>query len=197
MRIGPRELLFFLVLAIMPLLAYFWPWQTPVRGIRQWNQQIAEAREDIRSKQKKLDQLEETTTKIENLGQEIERLTRSIKKFEKKLPPEEQLDVVLRKVEQKARKHSLNTERFDPEPKQPRAEYAKKPIAMKISGDFDGFYSFLIDLEKMPRITQIPSMELKKRQSGEDKGQMQAQMVLSIFFETDENQDDAKKASAI
>jgi type IV pilus assembly protein PilO len=198
MRIGPRELLFFLVLAAMPLAAYFWPWQTPVRGIRQWNQQIAEARQEIRNKQDKLKKLEQATTRIENLGQEIDRLTRSIKMFEKKLPAQRQVEVVLKEVWQLARKHDLTPQSVRTDKIVPAAHYAELPIKMEISGDFDGFYSFLIDLEKMPRITQIPTMRMQKKENNEESGQMKAEMVLSIFFESaKDSKGGQQKASAI
>ncbi len=37
------------------------------------------------------------------------------------------------------------------------------------------------ELEKLPRITRMPEMKLKKQ--SDDSGVMQADMVLSIFFE--------------
>jgi type IV pilus assembly protein PilO len=55
---------------------------------------------------------------------------------------------------------------------------------MEIYGDFDGFYSFLLQLERLPRITRVPKMTLK-RTNGERKqqGRMKAEVTLSIFFE--------------
>jgi hypothetical protein len=54
---------------------------------------------------------------------------------------------------------------------------------MNISGDFNGFYSFLLQLEKLARITRVTQMNLQK--IDEHDGQMQAQLTLSIFFEPD------------
>ena len=48
-------------------------------------------------------------------------------------------------------------------------------------GDFNGFYAFLLQLEKLPRITRVSQMKLEK--ISERDGEMTAQLTLSIFFE--------------
>jgi hypothetical protein len=52
---------------------------------------------------------------------------------------------------------------------------------MNLAGDFKGFYAFLLQLEKLPRITRVSQMKLEKIDDRE--GEMTAQMTLSIFFE--------------
>ena len=54
---------------------------------------------------------------------------------------------------------------------------------MSLSGDFNGFYSFLLQLEKLPRITRVTNMSLSKITDRD--GEMNATMTLSIFFEPD------------
>ena len=61
--------------------------------------------------------------------------------------------------------------------------YSEQPIDMSLAGDFNGFYSFLLQLEKLQRITRVTSMNLQK--ISDRDGEMQAQMTLSIFFEPD------------
>jgi Tfp pilus assembly protein PilO len=63
------------------------------------------------------------------------------------------------------------------------ASYSEQPIQMSLAGDFNGFYEFLLQLEKLPRITRVTQMNLQKITDNE--GEMQAQMTLSIFFEPD------------
>ncbi len=40
--------------------------------------------------------------------------------------------------------------------------YSEQSIQMTLSGNFNGFYSFLLELEKLPRITRITQMKLTK-----------------------------------
>ena len=81
---------------------------------------------------------------------------------------------------------SLKTERGQ--------NYSEQSIQMSLSGDFNGFYSFLLQLEKLPRITRVTNMNLQK--INDRDGEMQASMTMSIFFEPDANAAAAAAAAA-
>jgi hypothetical protein len=53
-----------------------------------------------------------------------------------------------------------------------------------MEGNFNAFYSFLLELEKLPRIMKIRELELKKQI--DDEGQIAAAFTVSIFFVGDE-----------
>jgi type IV pilus assembly protein PilO len=176
MRFGTREMVFVVVLLAMPVAAYFFVFEPR-------NNQIAEAREEIRQKQLKLKQLEQTTRSISDLGQEIDKLTEAINLFEQKLPAEREVEVILKQVAELAAKQKLVAKSFRTDKPVATAQYTEQPINMVISGDFDGFYNFLIDLEKLSRITRMPEMKLKRGKTDKD-GQVEAAVVLTIFFES-------------
>ncbi len=54
---------------------------------------------------------------------------------------------------------------------------------MSLQGNFNGFYSFLLQLEKLQRITRVTQMDLQK--INDRDGEMTAALTLSIFFEPD------------
>lgn len=174
MRFGIREMIFVLLLLAMPVAAYFWVFQPR-------NQQIAEAREEIKARQQKLRQLEAATRRISDLGVEIDKLTDAVKLFEGKLPPQREVEVILKQVWELAARHQLTPKSIRTDKPVAAAQYSELPIKMTIVGDFDGFYSFMLDLERLSRITRTPKMSLKKADG--EEGQMQADLVLSIFFD--------------
>lgn len=179
MRFGVREFIFMLLLMSMPVATYFLVFQPR-------NLQIAEARNEIFHKQSKLSQLEEKTKSMIDLGQEIERLSEAIQAFEQKLPAQREVEVILKEVWELAATNNLTPKSVRTDKILKAAQYAELPIKMVFIGDFDGFYSFLLQLEKLPRITRTPTMKLKKLNK-EGEGIMQADLVLSIFFEGDEH----------
>ena len=63
----------------------------------------------------------------------------------------------------------------------PTAQYAELPIKLAIVGNFDGFYRFMLDLEKLSRIIRMP--KLKLLQLPNTDGDVAVLMTLSIFFE--------------
>lgn len=180
MRFGTRELFFVILLLGMPLCAYYFVFAP-------WNRQISQARQEVQEKQTKLAQLQQATASIADLGTEIHRLSKAIAIFEKKLPAQRQVEVVLKEVWQLAAKHGLNPKSVRTDKIEPMAHYAELPIRMEIEGNFDGFYSFLLDLEKLPRITRMPVMHLSKVTKKGDDGQMKADIVLTIYFEGNHN----------
>ena len=80
-----------------------------------------------------------------------------------------------------AEKHHLDTKLFKTLKPEPFAAYSEQPIEMTLEGDFDSFYQFLLELEKMPRITKIKVMQLEK--SPDKEGMTKADMELSIYFD--------------
>lgn len=176
MRFGIRELLFFAVLIGMPVAAYYYVFKPG-------NEEIVKARAEIETKQKKLAQLEQATAKMEDLGKEIDELKQVIEMFEAKLPAEKEVEVILKEVWELAARRGLNPKSVRTDKPIRNHRYTELPIKMVIIGNFDGFYGFLLDLEKLSRITRIPEMKLKR--SKNEDGQMEAVFTLSIFFEPD------------
>lgn len=176
MRFGLREFIFIVLLLAMPVAAYFLIFKTE-------NEKIQEAKAEILVKQEDLRRLESVTGKIDDLGKEIDDLIEAIALFEEKLPDQRQVEVVLKQVWELAAKHGLTPKKISSEKPIPTAQYSELPLKMTIIGDFDGFYSFLLDLENLRRITRMPEMVLEKAKKGHE-GQMEATVILSVFFET-------------
>lgn len=181
MHFGMREGVFVAVLLGMPVAAWWFVFQPN-------NAQIAQARAEIVAKRQKLQELEAATIQVEDLGREIDKLTDAIEMFESKLPAEKEVEVILKEVWQLAARHTLKPRSVRTEKPIQSARYSELPLKMVILGDFKGFYSFLLDLERLSRITRVPEMSLEKLTQGED-GQMEATFTLSIFFEPRDSTD--------
>lgn len=178
MRFGLRELIFLLVLMAMPAAAYFFVFQPK-------NQLQQDARSEIKGKKTKLVALDKATEQFINLDEEITRLKSAIDMIEQKLPAGRETYDVVNRVAELARSHKLKIETIKPDKVAAAGPYASElPIRMEIKGGFEGFYSFLLEVERMPRITQVPLMTLERSDSDEDpEGTMIANLTLSIFFE--------------
>ena len=174
MKFGIRELVFVCVMVGLLAVVYF--------GILK---KKAADRErfvaDTAMKQKELVYLKTATAGIDDLTRKIGDLQKAIDFFESKLPQEKEVDKILKEVWQMAEANNLTTRTIKTLKSERAANYSEQPIQMSLHGDFKGFYSFLLQLEKLPRITRVTQMSLTK--ISEQDGQMQAKMTLSIFFE--------------
>ena len=93
------------------------------------------------------------------------------------------MDKILKEVWQMAEANSLQTKKVQTLRSDRQPSFSEQPIQLSLSGDFNGYYAFLLQLEKLPRLTRITDMKLEK--ISERDGEMTAQMTVSIFFEPD------------
>ena len=176
MKVGFREMLFLMLLMAIPVGAYFWVFKPT-------NQQIEDQRCDIEAKAQKLASLRTAMVGIKDLDEEVSKLKEAVGFFEAKLPQHHEIHKVLEQVTRIVKRHRLETKSFKTLKPEVLASYAEQPIEMEVGGDFNAYYKFLLDLEKLPRITKVKDMQLKKGQDLSNKNLMKAEMKLVIFFD--------------
>jgi len=176
MKFGIREIIF--VVVMLGLLA-----STNYFVFTKANKKKQDLLADIRQKQTALSNLQAATAGVEDLNRKIEELQQAITFFESKLPQEKEVDKILKEVWQMAEANSLQTKSIKTLRTERGPNYSEQPIELSLAGDFKGFYSFLLQLEKLPRITRVTDMALQK--INDRDGEMQAQMTMSVFFEPD------------
>lgn len=175
MKLSPRDFIVVLLLIGMPLGSYFM-----VLGPA--NEKFAIQRTEIEAKTEKLDSLREAVKRIDDLDAEVARLSDAVRFFEDKLPQHHEIHKVLASISRIAEDQMLETELFETKKLKTFGRYTELPIKIKLKGDFDNYYQFLIDLERMPRITRIDKMNVKAK-CKKLTGHIEAELTVSIFFE--------------
>jgi type IV pilus assembly protein PilO len=176
MKFGIRELI--LVSAMIALLVCSYLFVFTKANSKRMKMQA-----EVATWKKELASLDQKTAGIDNIGRKIEELQKAIIFFEQKLPPEKEIDEILKRITEIATANSLPTKTVKTLKTERGANYSEQPIQLTMAGDFNGFYAFLLQLEKEPRITRVTQMKLEK--INDRDGEMTAQMTLSIFFEPD------------
>ena len=183
MRFGIRELIFFIVLMAVPIASFFFVFKPR-------NELINQAKTEIQLKQSRLDRLAARTERLDDLGLAIANGRESIKLIEQKLPDQKGVDEILQQVWQIAKRNQQTVKSVKSKKMLPAALYMELPLEMEMEGDFDGFYQFLLELENLPRITRIHSLNLERlvrKSSGDEDirpGMAKAKFTLSIYFES-------------
>jgi len=185
MKFGIREIAFVVILLGLLGCSYFL--------VLTKAQQNVQARERvIEEKLKALTDLDKATAGVTDVDRKVEELQEAIKFFEKKLPQEREMDLILKEVWQMAEQNKLTTKTIRTMKSQRGAAYSEQPIEMSLGGNFSGFYEFLLKLERLPRLTRINQLSLDKI-SGKE-GEMEAKLTLSIFFEPENSGGSAASA---
>ena len=184
MRFGIRELIFLVVLLAVPVASWWYVFKPR-------NAEIQQAHREIEVKQAKLDKLREVAKRIDDIGLAIEQGREAVELVEAKLPNREQVEDILENVWQLAKRNHQTLKSIKSEKPVPAALYMEQPLRMVVTGRFDGFYQFLLELENLSRITRVPRMKLERLDSLSggpddlelDSGMMTAEFTLSIYFE--------------
>jgi len=174
MTSGFRKAVFFILLLGVAVVGYQYM-------IKPANKHLAEARQRVEGKFARLTEFEKTTAAAEGLTKQLEQLHEAIKFFESRLPPTSEIHKVLKQVTVIAQKEGLKPKTIRTLQKKDNSGYVEQPLKMELNGDFNSFYAFLLELEKLPRIMKIRELGLDKQKEGE--GQIAANFIVSIFFQ--------------
>jgi len=115
------------------------------------------------------------------MNAQLEQLQKAVEFFESKLPSSSEIHKVLEQVTVIAQKNGLTPKTIKTLAKKYNSGYIEQPLNMGLEGNFNDFYSFLLDLERLPRIIKIRMLTLKKQKGLE--GQVDADFIVSIFFQ--------------
>ena len=172
-----RQFLFSAVLLALPVCAFF-------AVFRPVNAKIDLGRKEIEHKQAMLAKLREATGQTADLERANDQIRASIDSLQSKLPNSKEMDNVLRQVSNIAAKNGLKVPTFKKNATTAPVGLAmEQPLDIEITGDFDGFYKFLLDIEQLPRITRLTDMDISR--SDKVDGEMKSKLVLSVYYEGD------------
>ena len=174
MTSGLRKAVFFVLLIAFAAAGYQYM-------IKPANRHLAEAKQRVEGKRAKLTEFEDATAKAEDLNKQLEQLQEAVRFFESKLPPTSEVHKVLEQVTVIAQKQGLKPKTIRTLQQKDNSGYIEQPLNMKLVGNFTSFYSFLLELEKLPRIMKLRELKLQKQNDNE--GLVAAEFVLSIFFQ--------------
>jgi Tfp pilus assembly protein PilO len=179
-----RQLGFIIVMVAVPLVCWYFVFQPQ-------NALIDSVQEDIQTRQEKLDEVEAMAADLEDLESIVQNGLHAIELIESKLPRQQDVESILEQVWQNARANGLVVKSVRSKKPVTAMVYMEQPLDVELEGPFEGFYAFMLSVEKLPRITRIFDLELAKitHLSGPLKdelplGSVRADFTLSIYFST-------------
>ena len=167
-----RKVIFFILLMGVAYVAYQFM-------IKPANKNLAQARARVNAKSEKLREFDKAAPTTADINQKLEKLQEAINFFESQLPPKSEIDKVLEQVTVIAQKQGLKPKTIRAlDKKTNNAGYIEQPLQMELEGNFNAFYSFLLELEKLPRIMKIRELDITKQTNDS----VTAKFIVSVFF---------------
>ena len=171
-----RKVVFFVLLLGVAVVGYQYM-------IKPANENLAVAKERVNEKLAQLSKFQQASAAAEDLSKQLEQLKEALGVFESRLPPRSQIHEVLEQVTVIAQKEGLKPKTIRTLKDKDNSGYIEQPLKMELVGDFSSFYSFLLELENLPRIMKIRELKIEKQTKSDDEGQIAADFIVSIFFQ--------------
>lgn len=168
------KIVFFLALVGMVYLGWS-------KMIKPANAALATQKAQIQKDMAKLAELEREKANAENLDAQIQEMEEAIHFFENKLPHKSQIHQVLSQVSEIINRHGLKPKTNKTQKPTVSAGYIELPIQMELEGSFNSFYAFLLEMEKLDRITKVRQFKIKSDK--DESGNIVAELTVSIFFQ--------------
>lgn len=176
MRLGPRELMMLLGVLLIPAGAF-------MLAFKPQNQRINDDRLALAHMKEMLGKLREETKGNEDLEATNGEIAMQIDSMESRLPTNKEIDEIIRQVSILAVDNGLGAPTLKTEKPVAAAAYREQPLTMEVSGRWDGFYSFMQQVERLPRITRVVKMTMER---DKDEDLVEVEFQLSIYFRQDE-----------
>ncbi|MHC4076777.1 MAG: type IV pilus inner membrane component PilO [Planctomycetota bacterium] len=149
-----KKIIFFILLLGVACLAY-------QCMIKPTNKQLAEQSSRVQEKLAKLSEFEKATSAAESLNLQLRQLAEAVEFFESRLPPKSDIATVLEQVTTIAQGLGLKPKTIRTLRRKDNSGYIEQPLEMELVGKFNSFYSFLLELEKLPRIIKVRQLNLE------------------------------------
>jgi Tfp pilus assembly protein PilO len=138
---------------------------------------------EIRSMDCAISGVGNSTQGLEELEQHIARQHEATALFRSRLPKEADIDREISEVIQTAAANSLQSRQTRVLDRQESNGIGARRVDLELTGNFNGFYSFLLQSEQMPRLMRI--VQLNVAGGNEKEGQIQADLTLMMYFDSD------------
>lgn len=187
MKLGTREIAFLVVLAAVPLAAWFFVFQPR-------NEEIASARKEIATMEGTLAELDRVTRELGDVRSAIDDAEARLADFRRYVPDAEEVAVLLNDMDRIADTCSLELPQIRRAEENQTQGYREIPLSMEARGGFEGVYEFMSSLERLPRIIRVQSLDIERNltrgRRGEDDrpvGDLDVAMTLLVYCEGEDD----------
>ena len=177
MQLGPREMILFGLVLSLPVVSY-------ALVFRPQSSEIDRARTEISHKREMLDRLRAETARNDDLERANAAIAAHVAELEERLPTGKEVDEIIRQVSALAVDAGLAPPSIKSLKPLEAAGYREQPLELKTSGSFAGYYDFLVQLERLPRITRITDMTVRR---GQAEAEISVDFTLNIYFREEDD----------
>ncbi len=134
---------------------------------------------EIDQKQATLARFDQTTASLRAVSAKVQELRPVVVVFESRFMAGHEMDKIVAEISRLAEANSVIAKTIKIPAERQTDTYRQQDVDLTLTGNFGGFYQFLLQVEAMPRIARIRKISLTKAADS----QVQAELTLSFYFQ--------------
>lgn len=161
-------------------LAYYRPKDGDLQSIREQRIEVENTVRQLKLKKQQLDEIEE----------ELEEMNATLKNLETIIPHKEEIDVILRRIQQMAFDSRINIIKFVPNALIDQEFFSEKPITMQLSGNYHNLAIFFNRLGNFSRLFTIENFAINAIRDQSEATSITADITAKTYiFQEEEAQE--------
>jgi len=160
-------------------LAYYRPKDGDLQSIREQRIEVENTVRQLKLKKQQLDEIEE----------ELEEMNATLKNLETIIPHKEEIDVILRRIQQMAFDSRINIIKFVPNALIDQEFFSEKPITMQLSGNYHNLAIFFNRLGNFSRLFTIENFAINAIRDQSEATSITADITAKTYIFQEEAQE--------
>lgn len=167
-------------------LAYYRPKDKDLEAVREQRIEVEQTVQRLKLKKQQLDEIEA----------ELQAMDATLKNLETIIPHKEEIDVILRRIQQMAFDSKINIVRFVPNPLIDQEFFSEKPITMQVSGNYHNLALFFNRLGNFSRLFTIEDFAIKSIRDQSEATTITADLTAKTYIFLEEETQEKKPPSS-
>ncbi len=140
---------------------------------------------DTVAKRQAIAEFAQSAASVEAMQLQMADVSKSIDDFQRHLARPEQIGDIVSNLSRLAVANSLATQSIKMLPIGQQVGLGEQPVELSLTGDFNGVYALLLQIEKLPQLTRVTKLKINK--TDEQDSAVRATITLNIYFEPNNN----------
>ena len=146
------------------------------------NNELGNIRSERITTEKEVENLKQKKKELQEIEKELITMNIKLNQLETIIPQKEEIDIILRRIQELAYDSRINITEFIPKPLIDKEYFSEKPINMKISGSYHNLATFFNQLANFARLFNIENFKITALRDQSDLSTITATSTAKTYI---------------
>lgn len=146
------------------------------------NNELENIRSERITTENEVEKLKQKKKELQEIEKELITMNIKLNQLETIIPQKEEIDIILRRIQELAYDSRINIREFIPKPLIDKEYFSEKPINMKISGSYHNLATFFNQLANFARLFNIENFKITALRDQSDLSTISATSTAKTYI---------------